>query len=117
MRITGVLGGFVAEVREEKPASLMVGQFRNNHFIFVGLVEIRSSNDVIRHLFSRLKKLEVNEPFFSRPILIQEDVHWVEPQIVVDIDCSAWNIESGFSEPAISCLRMDIPASKVQTKG
>lgn len=47
MLITGILGGFIFDKGKEKPASLFIGEYRKGQLTFLGLVEIRKTNDFI----------------------------------------------------------------------
>ena len=114
MEISAVIGGFKSDKHGTTPDTLFLGQYDEEDFIYIGSAEIVSSCDFLRQLMRTLDKLKVQEPTFCAPAIKDSEVNWVQPSVVIDVSCSGWCPEAGFSKPVIERLRRDVCASEIR---
>lgn len=114
MEISAIIGGFKKGEPGVAPGMLFLGQYKKEKLVYIGSAEISSGNDFFKHLFKNLEKQMVDEPGFMGLTIKDGDVCWVEPTTVIDLSCSGWCPEAGFSKPVIERLRRDVCASEVR---
>ena len=85
-----VLGGWTSEGSRFR--SLLAGVYRDKHLVYIGRIGTGFGKDVVRRILPRLKELTVDtNPFEGhnapRP---QTGVHWLQPELVAQIEFAGW---------------------------
>ena len=82
---------------------------------YVGRVGTGFTEETLRDLHARLKKLETDAtPFEKSPIgRAARGVHWVEPRLVAEVTFSGWTDDGILRHPRYEGLRKDKPAVEV----
>src|SRR5690606_18140598 len=89
-----IVGGWNEHSRVPgKIGSLLLGEFREGNFQYVGKIGTGFSEKELRDLKKCLKKLEEKEsPFSERPPMSQRS-HWVKPKLIVETKFQNWTID------------------------
>jgi bifunctional non-homologous end joining protein LigD len=89
-----VVGGWVSGVRGRELRSLLVGYYQDHKLVFAGRAGTGFSVKVARDLAGRLTKLaRADSPFVGVPLEYRRGVIWVEPQLVVEVEFTAWTAD------------------------
>jgi bifunctional non-homologous end joining protein LigD len=105
-----VIGGWTP--RSDGAASsigaLLVGLYEDGQLVYAGKVGSgfgeRLLGDLLRRLEARRRK---TSPFVSSPAAPRQDVHWVEPDLVAQVEFTAWTDEGRMRQPVFLGLRDD----------
>lgn len=62
---------------------------------------------VLRNLRRRLESLEIPDPAFVGNGLPRVDVHWVRPELVVEVAFTEWTRDGKLRHPRFEGLRRD----------
>lgn len=86
-----VIGGFT-EPRGSRNSfgALLVGYYKDKKLMFAGKVGTGFTEDVLKKLGARLKKLEVKKCPFDHFDESQKGVHWVKPIVVAEFEFAQW---------------------------
>jgi bifunctional non-homologous end joining protein LigD len=88
--------------------ALLVGYFQDEDFVFAGKVGTGFDTRLLLDLRSRLDKLEIPKPPFTiAKGLPRLRVHWVRPEIVVQISFIEWTVHGKLRHPRLVGIRYD----------
>jgi bifunctional non-homologous end joining protein LigD len=110
-----VVGGFT-EPRGKRVGlgALLVGYFAAGDFVFAGKLGTGFDSKLLSSLREQLGRLEIGEtPFTRAEGLPRKDVHWVEPQVVVQVAFMEWTSHGKLRHPRLLGLRTDKAAREV----
>ncbi len=110
-----VVGGFT-EPRGKRVGlgALLVGYFEASELVFAGKLGTGFDTKLLTSLREQLGRLEVSEtPFTRAEGLPRKDVHWVEPQIVVQVAFMEWTSHGKLRHPRLVGVRTDKAARDV----
>lgn len=96
--------------------SLLLGVYdRAGELVYAGRVGTGFTDQSLRDIHARLRRLECDRPPFTRgPVAAGEaDVHWVEPELVAEVAFAEWTRDGVLRHPSFKGLREDRPAREV----
>jgi bifunctional non-homologous end joining protein LigD len=109
-----VVGGWTEPKGSRKGfGALLLGVYQAKSLRFVGSVGTGFSAKLLRELYVRLRSLERKTPPFANPVVANSPVHWVSPELVVEVRFSEWTRDGYLRQPAYLGLRPDKPARDV----
>ena len=110
-----VIGGFTDPQGKRKGlGALLVGYFEGDGFVFAGKVGTGFDTKLLLDLRQRLDALEIPEsPFTKATGLPRLRMHWVRPEIVVQVAFLEWTGHGKMRHPRLLGLRSDKQASEV----
>jgi DNA ligase D-like protein (predicted ligase) len=110
-----VVGGFTdPQGSRVGLGALLVGYFEGVDFVFAGKVGTGFNTKLLLELRERLDKLETSIPPFTRAIgLPRTAVHWVKPDIVVQVAFIEWTGHGKLRHPRLLGIRVDKSAREV----
>jgi ATP-dependent DNA ligase len=110
-----VIGGFTdPQGGRVGLGALLVGYYDKGDFVFAGKVGTGFDTKLLRDLRARLDKLETAAaPFTRAKGLPKLRVHWVKPQIVVQVAFIEWTPHDKLRHPRLLGLRPDKDARDV----
>ncbi len=104
--------------RAGRLGSLVLGVMRGRELAYVGNVGTGFTEDEIERLVGRLRPLERPESPFreapSMPKVRREDVVWVEPELVAQVEFAEWTREKHLRAPVYKGLREDKEPAEVR---
>jgi DNA ligase D-like protein (predicted ligase) len=110
-----VVGGFTdPQGKRVGLGALLVGYFDNDDFVFAGKIGTGFDTKLLIDLHKRLSALEVPaSPFTKGYNLPRLRVHWVHPEIVVQVAFMEWTHNDKLRHPRLLGLRIDKSAREV----
>ena len=109
-----VVGGFTEPAGSRVGlGALLVGYYDGGDFLYAGKVGTGYSQATLRDLRRRLDALEVPESPFARRRVSERGVHWVRPQLVVQVAFTEWTRDGKLRHPRFEGLRHDKTARAV----
>jgi bifunctional non-homologous end joining protein LigD len=93
--------------------ALLVGYYDSGKLIYAGKVGTGYNSRVLRALTERLTDLEQDECPFHGPPPVRKAVHWVKPEIVVQIGFGEWTRDGRLRHPRFLGIRDDKRAPEV----
>jgi len=94
--------------------ALLVGYFEGDDLVFAGKVGTGFDRSLLLDLRGRLDALEIAAPPFTRAVgLPRLRVHWVRPQVVVQVAFMEWTPYAKMRHPRLLGLRADKDARQV----
>jgi bifunctional non-homologous end joining protein LigD len=110
-----VVGGFTdPEGKRVGLGALLVGYYEGDDFAFAGKVGTGFDDKLLLSLRARLDALaRPASPFTIATGLPRLRVHWVEPQIVVQVGFMEWTGNGKLRHPRLIGVREDKPAREV----
>jgi DNA ligase D-like protein (predicted ligase) len=110
-----VVGGFTEpRGRRVGLGALLVGYFEDGDFVFAGKIGTGLDTRLLLELRERLSAAELAEPPFTKAVgLPRLGVHWVRPEIVVEVAFLEWTSHGKLRHPRLLGVRTDKSASEV----
>jgi bifunctional non-homologous end joining protein LigD len=110
-----VIGGFTDPEGERVGlGALLVGYYEGDDFVFAGKVGTGFDTKLLLELRARLDALEITAPPFTRGTgLPRKRMHWVRPELVVEVAFMEWTGHGKLRHPRLVRLRDDKPAREV----
>ena len=110
-----VIGGFTdPQGRRQGLGSLLVGHYDAGELVFAGKVGTGFDTKLLLELRGRLDALEIpNAPFTRAVGLPRVRVHWVRPELVVQVAFMEWTGHGKLRHPRLVGLRHDKHAREV----
>jgi bifunctional non-homologous end joining protein LigD len=104
-----VVGGFTdPQGSRVGLGALLVGYFDQDDFVFAGKIGTGFDTKLLLDLRTRLDKLEIpKSPFTKAKGLPRLRVHWVFPEIVVQVAFIEWTVHSKLRHPRLLGIRYD----------
>ena len=104
-----VVGGFTdPQGKRVGLGALMVGYFDGDDFVFAGKIGTGFDTKLLLDLRAQLDKLEIPEAPFTRAIgLPRLRMHWVSPEIVVQVGFIEWTVHGKLRHPRLLGVRND----------
>jgi len=110
-----VVGGFTEpQGRRVGLGALLVGYFERGEFVFAGKIGTGFDTTLLRELRRRFSALEIPKPPFTRAVgLPRLRVHWVRPEVVVQVAFMEWTVHGKLRHPRLLGVRVDKQAREV----
>ena len=104
-----VVGGFTdPRGRRVGLGALLVGYYDGADFVFAGKVGTGFDNALLHRLRARLERAEQPTPPFTRAVgLPRLGVHWVRPEVVVQVAFIEWTVHDKLRHPRLVGIRED----------
>jgi bifunctional non-homologous end joining protein LigD len=104
-----VVGGFTdPQGSRAGLGALLVGYFDGDDFVFAGKIGTGFDAKLLLELRSRLDKLEIpNTPFTQGKGLPRVRMHWVKPEVVVQVSFIEWTVHGKLRHPRLTGIRYD----------
>jgi bifunctional non-homologous end joining protein LigD len=111
-----VVGGFTdPQGKRVGLGALLVGYFESDDFVFAGKVGTGLDTKLLVELRRRFDALELaRSPFTRAAGLPRSRVHWVQPEIVVQVGFMEWTTHGKLRHPRLIGLRIDKAARDVK---
>ena len=82
--------------------ALLVGQYKDNDFVFAGRIGTGFDTKLLLDLRARLDKLEIEKTPFTKAVgLPRVRAHWVKPEIVVNVGFIEWTVHGKLRHPRL----------------
>jgi ATP-dependent DNA ligase len=110
-----VVGGFTdPEGKRRGLGALLLGYYQGQELVFAGKVGTGLDTRLLLELRARLDALELPQTPFTRATgLPRERVHWVRPELVVQVAFMEWTVHGKLRHPRLLGLREDKSAQAV----
>jgi bifunctional non-homologous end joining protein LigD len=111
-----VVGGFTdPQGKRRGLGALLLGYFEADELVFAGKVGTGFDTALLLDLRARLDGLEVPDAPFTRAVgLPRSSVHWVRPELVVQVAFMEWTMHGKLRHPRLVGLRRDKIAREVK---
>lgn len=87
--------------------ALLVGYYRRGKLKYAGMVGTGYDDKLLRDLRKKLRKIEKDDPPFSKDSLPKKNVHWVKPKLVGQVGFTEWTGDGKLRHPRFNGLRCD----------
>ena len=114
-----VVGGFTdPQGKRVGLGALLVGFYAGDDFVFAGKVGTGLDTKLLLALRERLDALAIERPPFTRGSgLPKSRVHWVKPEVVVQVAFMEWTTHDKLRHPRLVGVRVDKQARDVTREG
>jgi len=103
-----VISGYTApKGRRVGLGALLVGYYEGCDLIYAGKVETGFDTATLRKLYARLSALEQDASPFAKGRAREAGVHWVRPELVVEVGSAEWTRDGKLRHPRFIGLRPD----------
>ena len=104
-----VVGGFTdPQGKRVGLGALLVGYFDGDDFAFAGKLGTGFNTKLLLELRERLDALEIASPPFTKAVgLPRLRVHWVKPEVVVQVGFIEWTVHGKLRHPRLLGVRYD----------
>ena len=98
-----LVGGFTdPQGKRVGLGALLVGQNKDDDFVFAGRIGTGFDTKLLLDLRARLDKLEIEKPPFTKAVgLPRVRAHWVKPEIVVQVGFIEWTTHGKLRHPRL----------------
>lgn len=98
-----VVGGFTdPQGKRVGLGALLVGQYKDDDFVFNGRIGTGFDNEMLLDLRARLNELEIDKTPFTKAVgLPRVRAHWVKPRIVVRVGFIEWTNHAKLRHPRL----------------
>jgi bifunctional non-homologous end joining protein LigD len=95
--------------------SLLLGVNEDGRLVSAGRVGTGFTDRTLRDLYARLKKIERGTPPIANPPTgaAAREVHWVEPELVAEVEFAEWTEDDVIRHPSYKGLREDKDPAEV----
>ena len=93
--------------------ALLVGYYDKRKLRYAGKVGTGYDTKLLRTMTTQLQALEQDESPFDGPPPVRKNVHWVKPEMVVQVGFGEWTRDGRLRHPRFLGIRDDKPARKV----
>ena len=104
--------------RSGRFGSLILGYWQGDQLVYAGNVGTGFTDEEIDRLLAKLKPLEDKDPPFREvpkmPKVRKDAIHWVEPELVAEIEFVEWTHDGRLRAPSYQGLREDKEAEDVR---
>jgi bifunctional non-homologous end joining protein LigD len=108
-----VIGGYTdPQGAREEFGALLIGYHEDGKLRYAGKVGTGYTEQILRDLGKRLRRLERPDPPFDDPD-VPRRAHWVRPELVAQIGFSEWTRDGKLRHPRFEGLRRDKPPGEV----
>ncbi|HEX6277629.1 MAG TPA: non-homologous end-joining DNA ligase [Polyangiaceae bacterium] len=110
-----VVGGFTEpQGKRVGLGALLVGYYEGEDFVFAGKLGTGFDTQLLLELRARLSSLELTAPPFTKGTgLPRTRVHWVRPEVVVQVAFLEWTTHGKLRHPRLLGVRFDKAARNV----
>jgi ATP-dependent DNA ligase len=114
-----VVGGFTdPQGKRVGLGALLVGYYAGDEFVFAGKIGTGFDTKLLTSLRAQLDRIEISStPFTSAKGLPRLRVHWVKPEIVVQVGFIQWTGHGKLRHPRLLGVRMDKDPREVVREG
>jgi bifunctional non-homologous end joining protein LigD len=112
-----VIGGFTdPHGKRTGFGALLLGYYDHGKLRYAGRVGTGYSDEVLKELTPKLKKIEIDVSPFDEEVK-EKEVHWVRPELVAEIGFENWTREGRLRQPRYRGLRFDKNPKDVVREG
>jgi bifunctional non-homologous end joining protein LigD len=109
-----VVGGFTdPQGKRIGLGALLVGYYDGDDFVFAGKIGTGFDTKLLLDLRSRLDRMEIPKPPFTKAKGLPRRGHWVRPEIVVQVAFIEWTVHGKLRHPRLIGVRADKAARDV----
>ncbi|MFW6333142.1 MAG: DNA ligase D [Thermodesulfobacteriota bacterium] len=105
-----VIGGFTEPSGSRIGfGALLLGYYQDGDLIYAGKVGTGFDDDTLKNLGEKLRSLEIEAPAFVDPPngYAAKGAHWVRPELVGEVEFTAWTEDGYLRHPSFMGLRKD----------
>jgi DNA ligase D-like protein (predicted ligase) len=95
--------------------ALLLGYFKDDKFMYCGKLGTGFNDAFLESFSKKMQKIEIKKnPFANKKLLdVTKHVHFVEPQLVVEVGFEEWTKDNKLRQPRLLGIRLDKDAKDV----